>query len=58
MTEIARHTDNPTQPYLKAFKEFAQTAASQNPPWIQQLRKSAIKRFSEQRDWFPLDKAR
>ena len=49
---------NPTEPYVAAFKTFAPLVADKNPPWINQLRKSAITRFAEigfptvqQEDW-------
>ena len=35
------------EPYVARFKVFSQTAVAENPPWIRQIRKSAIARFAE-----------
>jgi Fe-S cluster assembly protein SufD len=36
-----------TEPYVAAFKEFGPAIAHKNPPWISQLRKSAMRHFAE-----------
>jgi Fe-S cluster assembly protein SufD len=38
---------NRIEPYITAFKTFAPMMAGKNPPWINQLRKSAIAHFAE-----------